>query len=382
MYGISYTLLGTLVAVNFCTQLTVDLLFSFFSKHFNIHKSIRTMPMLTCIGMLVYALVPTFFPQYAYVGLLIGTFIFSIAAGLSEVLLSPVIAALPSKDPDREMSAFHAVYAWGTVALTIFATLFLLIFGAKNWQYMGLLLMLVPLTATILFTKAEIPPMETPEKVSGVLRLMKNKGLWLCVGAIFLGGICECTMAQWSSGYIETALGIPKVWGDICGVAVFSVMLGLGRTLYAKYGRSAERVLLLGAIGAALCYLIAAIVPVPIIGLLACAFTGFCVSMLWPGSLIVAAERIPTGGVVMYAMMAAGGDFGASVAPQLVGIITDAVSASAFAQGLASKTALSVEQIGMKCGILIGFLFSLAAIAVYTILVRTKRNADAEEIEK
>ena len=41
MYGISYTLLGTLVLVNFCTQLGIDLIFSFFSRHFNIHKTIR-----------------------------------------------------------------------------------------------------------------------------------------------------------------------------------------------------------------------------------------------------------------------------------------------------------------------------------------------------
>ena len=36
MYNISYTLLGTLVLTNFCTQLTVDLIFSFFTKYFNI----------------------------------------------------------------------------------------------------------------------------------------------------------------------------------------------------------------------------------------------------------------------------------------------------------------------------------------------------------
>ena len=34
MYGISYTLLGTLVLINFCTQLTVDLIFTFFTKYF------------------------------------------------------------------------------------------------------------------------------------------------------------------------------------------------------------------------------------------------------------------------------------------------------------------------------------------------------------
>ena len=32
MYGISYTLLGTLVLTNFFTQLTVDLIFTFFTR--------------------------------------------------------------------------------------------------------------------------------------------------------------------------------------------------------------------------------------------------------------------------------------------------------------------------------------------------------------
>ena len=40
MYGISYTLLGTLVLTNFLTQLTIDLIFTFFSKYFNIKKTL------------------------------------------------------------------------------------------------------------------------------------------------------------------------------------------------------------------------------------------------------------------------------------------------------------------------------------------------------
>lgn len=38
LYGISYTLLGLLVLVNFCTQLCVDLIFSFYAHKFNIQK--------------------------------------------------------------------------------------------------------------------------------------------------------------------------------------------------------------------------------------------------------------------------------------------------------------------------------------------------------
>ena len=61
LYGISYTLLGTLVLVNFCTQLGIDLIFSFFSKYFNIHKTIRLMPLVTAAGLCIYALIPTLF---------------------------------------------------------------------------------------------------------------------------------------------------------------------------------------------------------------------------------------------------------------------------------------------------------------------------------
>ena len=93
-YNISFTLLGTLIVVNFCTQMIIDLIFTFFSKHFNIRLTVRIMPLLTCIGLLTYALVPNLFPQYAYLGLVIGTVIFSVSAGLSEVLLSPTIAAI------------------------------------------------------------------------------------------------------------------------------------------------------------------------------------------------------------------------------------------------------------------------------------------------
>ncbi len=64
-------------------------------------------------------------------------------------------------------------------------------------------------------------------------------------------------MSQWCSGYIESALDIPKVWGDIFGVAFFA--LGLGRSLYAKIGKNIEKVILLGVIGATLCYLVAAL---------------------------------------------------------------------------------------------------------------------------
>ena len=368
LYGLSYSLLGLLVLINFCTQLSIDLIFSFFSHKFNIEKAVKLTPFLTVSGLLIYALWPLLHPQTAFVGLVIGTVIFSSSGGFSEVLISPVIAAIPAENPEREMSKLHSIYAWGVVAIIILGTTFLFFTGGVGWQYLTLLFALIPLFACLLFAGAKIPPMLTPERAAVTLDFFKKKALWLCFFCIFLGGATECVMAQWASGYLERALGLPKLWGDIFGVAMFALTLGLGRTLYAKCGKNITRVLLLGSLGAVFCYLLAALSPLPWLGLIACALTGLCASMLWPGSLIVASDKFPQGGVFIFALMAAGGDLGASVGPQAVGIITDAVIASPRAGELASALALTPEQFGMKLGMLLGMLFPLLALPVIAAL--------------
>ena len=159
MYGISYTLLGTLVLINFTTQLSVDLIFTFFSKHFNVKYVVRVMPLITSAGLLTYAIVPTLFPQYAYAGLVVGTFIFSIAAGLSEVLLSPVIAAIPSEHPDKDMSALHSLYAYGVLMVVCVSTALLWLFGNHNWMYITLFWAALPIVCSILFFTSPMPEM-------------------------------------------------------------------------------------------------------------------------------------------------------------------------------------------------------------------------------
>ena len=373
LYGISYTLLGLLVLVYFLAQLLVDLIFSFFSHKFNIPLAVKITPLLSVLGLGVYAAWPQIFPDSVYAGLMVGTLLFSMSNGFTEVLISPVIAAIPADDPDREMSKLHSVYAWGVVGVVLVSTLYLRLFGQNSWQYLPLLLMAVPVTSFLLYMGVQIPDMPKPEKLSGTFRYLKDKGLWLCFAAIFLGGATECTMSQWASGYLEQALGIPKVWGDVFGVAMFSVMLGLGRSLYAGYGKRISRVLLWGAVGAAVCYLAAAVSPWPVLSLVACGLTGFCASMLWPGNLIVASDRFPDGGVFLFAMMAAGGDFGAAVGPQLVGLITDAAIASPGLTAVAADLAMSPEQLGMKLGMLVGMLFPLVGIPLFAVIHRNRK---------
>ena len=353
-----------MVLINFCTQLCVDLIFSFFSHKFNIPAVVKTMPVIAVVGLVLYALAPVLFPNAVYAGLVIGTVIFSAASGLGEVLISPVIAAIPAENPDQEMSKLHSIYAWGVVGFVVLSTAFLLAFGAESWQWLAVIFALVPLVSAILYAGAKVPQMQTPEKTSGAVKFLKDKGVWLCFAGIFLGGASELIMAQWASGYLEQALGVPKIWGDIFGVALFAAALGTGRSLYAKIGKNAPRALLMGAMGATACYLIAALSPFAIVGLIGCAFTG------------LASDKYPQGGVLIYALMAAGGDLGASVGPQLVGVVTDAALAKPSVAALAAKIGITAEQLGMKIGMLVGALFPLVGIFVYLRLKKKNKKID------
>ncbi len=375
MYNISYTLLGTLVLTNFCTQMVIDLIFTFFSKHFNIKLTIRVMPLLTSLGLLCYAILPIVFPDKAYLGLVIGTVIFSVAAGLCEVLLSPLIANIPSDTPEKDMSLLHSLYGWGVVANVLISSVFFALFGTKNWTYLILFLALLPLIAAVMFFTSPIPDMNVSNNEKG--KKGRGKELLFCSLCIFLGSAAENSMTNWISGFMENALNIPKAVGDVLGLAVFALLLAGTRALYAKYTPDITKTLFVSMIGASVCYIITGLSPNVIVSFITCILIGVFSSMLWPGTLILMEERVPMPGVAAFALMAACGDMGASVAPQLFGIIIDKVSASDFAKELLLTHSASPEETGLKVGMLVIALFPIAGTLLLTKLMISKKKASS-----
>ena len=370
MYGISYTLLGTLVLTNFCTQLLVDLIFTVFSKHFNVKKVVRIMPLITSAGLLIYAAIPSLMPRHAYAGLLIGTVLFSVSAGLSEVLLSPVIAAIPSDNPQKDMSLLHSLYAFGVLTVVVVSTIFLRIFGTANWMYLTVFWALLPIIATVLFMLSPMPDMDVTAESDSKGTGRRTLALAICTGSIFFGSCAENAMSNWVSTYMENALQVDKTLGDILGMAMFAVLLGVARIAYAKYGKNIIKVLLFGMVGAAACYLTAGLTTNVIAAFIACILTGLFTAMLWPGTLIMMEENLPGLGVAAYALMAAGGDLGASVAPQLLGIVVDKVAVSSFAAEMSVKLGLEAEQIGLKAGMLVTAIFPILGAILIVFAIR------------
>ncbi len=375
LYNISFAQLGLLVLINFIAQMLIDLIFTFFSHKFNINATVKSIPFIAIAGFLLYALFPMFAPNFAYVGLVMGTIIFASASGLAEVLISPVIAALPADNPEREMSKLHSMYAWGVVGVTVFSTLLLNFLSAENWYALVLLMLFVPSVCALLFLGVKLPEMKTHKASSGVFKLFKNKSMIFCFALIFFGGASENIISQWSSSYLEQNLQLPKIWGDILGVALFATMLGIGRTLYAHKGKNILNTMLFGAVGAVICYVLLIFVNLPIIGLFACAFSGYCVAMLWPGSLIIVQEKVPGGGVAMFALMASGGDLGSAIAPQLVGFVADITLAFAPITNLGNALGFTQEQMALKSGLLIALIFPvMASVLLFVNYTKTRKK--------
>ncbi|MDF2627067.1 MAG: fucose permease [Symbiobacteriaceae bacterium] len=376
-YGFSYEQLGLLILINFTTQVLVDLAFSGLVDKYGFRRFIVAAHGFAAAGLLLFAVAPLLFPATPYFGFALATVVFSCGGGLLELLLSPIVNAIPTDEKATAMAVLHSFYAWGQVAVVLLTTLLLFLLGRTEWPWILVAWTLMPLVNLVLFSFVPLAPPIPEDQRMGLGALVRTRYFVVAVLAILFGGAAEVTMAQWTSAFAERALNLPKVVGDVAGVALFAAMLGFGRVLYSIFGQrvSVNRVMMGGAIMAACCFVVAALSPVNLIALLACVLCGLATSLLWPGALVLAAERFPLAGAGMFAIMAAGGDVGAAAGPWLVGVVTDHVPGLPVVGGLVSATGLQSEQFGLRAGLLVGTIFPLVAYACLRWM-RGHRTAD------
>lgn len=149
--------------------------------------------------------------------------------------------------------------------------------------------------------------------------------------AIFFGAATELLIVQWGSTYLEQGLGLPKILGDVIGLCLFSAMLAAARLLYAKRGAglNMNKLMIWGSLACVAFYVVVALAPTAWLVLVAFGLIGFCSSLLWTGTLIVAADTLPFTGTLIFALLAGGGQLGIAAVGQLVGWLSDVFAARA-----------------------------------------------------
>lgn len=327
-YHIPLTQITLLITVNFVIQLVVDLLSAGFVDKIGYRASAIIAHACAGTGIFLLTLLPELFSNPFY-GILLAVMVYAIGGGLIEVLISPVLEACPTDNKESAMSLLHSFYCWGCTGVVLLSTLFFAAFGTSHWKILALIWVILPAANLILFTKVPIYSLhEEGESGMSISELFRVKVFWLLMAMMLCAGASEQAVSQWASTFAEKGLHIQKTVGDLVGPMLFSVLMGLSRLIYGKYGEkfNLDRFMKGSCVLCVASYLCIFLVPVPIVGLISCAICGFSVGIMWPGTFSKASAAIKRGGTVLFAMLALAGDLGCSGGPTLVGFVSSAFS--------------------------------------------------------
>ena len=358
-YGIPLSRITILVTVNFGVQLVVDLVSVSFVDRIGYRASMVMAHVFSAAGLIALTVLPEILPG-SFAGILCSVVIYAVGGGLLEVLVSPVVEACPSDNKEKTMSMLHSFYCWGHVGVVAVSTAFFALFGISSWRILALIWALVPLCNMVVFTKVPIAGlMEEGEKGLGIKELFAMKVFWVLLIMMVCAGASEQAVSQWASTFAEKGLGISKAAGDLAGPMAFSVLMGIARGFYGKYGEkiNLDRFMVYSSILCIVSYLWISLIPSPQISLIGCAVCGLSVGIMWPGTFSKAAAALPRGGTAMFALLALGGDVGCSGGPTLVGMVSSALGEN------------------LKLGILAGVSFPVLLLA--GIFLQKKRTDSA-----
>lgn len=328
-FSISLERIGFLIIFNFGIQMLVDFISARYVERIGYKICIVAAHFFAFFGLVGLGLFPYWFKD-PYIGLLLAIVIYAIGGGLIEVLISPIVEALPTDEKSSAMSLLHSFYCWGQVLVVVLSTLYFVTVGLKHWYYLPLLWSLVPLFNAIFFTQV---PVNTLGEQGGSLplrSLFSMKLFWLFIVMMLCSGASEQSMSQWASFFAESGLKVSKTLGDLLGPCMFAVFMGISRTFYGKYGETIDlkKFISFSSILCVLSYLLAVFSPIPLLSLLGCGLTGISVGIMWPGVFSLASAHCPKGGTAMFAYLALAGDIGCASGPAVVGTLSEIFSGS------------------------------------------------------
>ena len=325
-YRIPLSKITLLITVNFCVQLTVDLLAAAFVDRIGYRAAIVLAHAASAAGLALLTVLPELLPD-AFTGFLISVVVYAIGGGMLDVILSPIMEACPTDNKQTHMSLLHSFYCWGYMGVVLLSTAFFACFGLKNWKFLALLWAAVPLANLVVFAGAPLYAPQTAES-SGFapVQLLRKKQFWVLLFMMLCAGASEQAVSQWASAFAEQGLGVTKTVGDLAGPMAFAALMGVSRLIFGKRGQKMdlERYMRASCLLCLAAYACIVFVPVPVVGLLGCAVCGFSVGIFWPGTFSKATAAIPGGGTAMFALLALAGDLGCAGGPTLAGLVSDA----------------------------------------------------------
>ncbi len=363
-FGITFEQVGRLTLLNFFTQIITSLSFSKPTDNHGIRPFVTLAHLLVFVGFLIMAFSRQIFASNPYIGLMVATVVFSIGAGLFELLLNIIILAIPSDAKESATSLLHSFYAWGFIVTVVVTTALIRVLGRANWPLIILIWSILPLVNFFNFMRVPLAPQVSEQQRTPLATLLTSRSFILIILGIAVGGATEVSMSQWTSTFAESTLGLSKEIGDLVGLCLFALLLGSARAIFGAWKGKFPLLEAMGggALICVFCYLVAALSPWPLASLIACILCGLGSGLLWPGSVVNGANHFPLAGASLFALLAAGGNVGSALGPYLIGLTADiAPTLVKVAPWLAG---LSEQEAALRSGMLVGTIFPILMVVL------------------
>ncbi len=347
-------LISIIVTYNFGLQILVDAFSASLVLKIGYRKTAILSNALSCSGLLILGLSSYLASNYIllYIGIMFSVTLMAVGGGIVEVILSPLIEALPLENHNKQMNMLHTFYCVGHIIVTIFATLFFKLFSISNWAIFSFALMIFPIITTCLFVKCPIISPSGDKKPIGRFKLFKKPIFILLFILMVCAGASEQAVAQWISYFLEVGLNLEKSIGDVIGVTSFAICMLISRLYFGTANKNFNvlKLLIISSIILTSLIVLSTITSIEILSLILLALCGLFIGFAWPTIYAYAGEIFVSGGTVMFSMLALGGDMGCALGPTLVGTVS--------------------EFLGIKVGILSSIIFSLTTLLVSVVLLK------------
>lgn len=377
-FGFSLSFIAAITLITFLLQMGIDALAICFVEKTSYRLLAVSSQFTAFVGLVLLSILPhIMMPE---VGVLIAVLVYSTGSGLCEVVLSPLIEAIPREANEKRssMTLMHSFYAWGQAVVILLTTVLLKLIGDDLWWIIPILWSLVPLFNTFTFSRVPLADMTVHEADSSVRKMFCRPEFIIVIMLMICAGASEQAMAQWASMFAEKGLGVSKVVGDVLGPCTFAIMMGIGRSLHGLFGAklNMERLLFVLSAFTITCYIVTVFAPTSFVSLVACGLSGIGVSIMWPGMLALCSTKYPTAGAAMFAILALGGDIGCSVGPWLTGTVSDFVAENILEIDVFIFKNLDSQQIGLRAGFLAATIFPLFMLLGVILLSKTGKKSN------
>ena len=373
-FGISIERIAFLISFNFIIQIIVDFLSAKFVDKIGYRIPIVFANIIIAFGFILLGILPFYINPFT--AILICYFLNAIGGGLTEVLVSPIVEALPEKQKVKAMNILHSFYCWGWMFIVILSTIYFKIFGIENWRYLSIFWAIFPIICSILFLKVPINTLKSEGNENNSISIRKLLSVRIVLAFVLLmicSGASEHAVAQWVSFFSEVGLNVNKTVGDLFGACMFAFCMGIVRLIYGMKSENIDinKALTVSSIFCMFGYLIIAFSPIAFLSLIGCAIVGLSVGIMWPSVFSLASKTYPKGGTAMFAVLALAGDVGCSIGPGIVGIISNNKTIINKFSYIISNN--DIIQIGLKAGIFFAIIFPILIFIILFMLRRSEK---------